>query len=218
MLISCAESGCPGGMCAPSHYYASPKSIWSMGTPNYNKRKSYGSRGRRVRTHYKSPQRRRNIEYSPRYDFSTRNRGGNIEGGTFRSGYRYKKSANIEGGTFRGGYRNRRTANIEAGTFKTKGGYKRVANIESGSFGSNNQKFSYVNIENAPFKNRRTAKKRTSKFQKAIKYKEPKNKSKDSKYGLFPAEIEGYERRETIYKKRNTKPQKPGHGVKKIEE
>jgi len=189
-----------------------------MGTPNYNKRRTYGKRGRIVKSRYRKPQRRRNIEYSPRFDFSMRSKGGNIESGAFRGGNKIRRTANIEGGTFRGGYKAGRTANIEAGAFKTKGGYRRVANIESGSFGTNRQKYTYVNIEQAPFKNRRTAKKRTNEFQNAIKYKEPKNKAKNSEYGLFPAEIEGWEKRDVLYKKRNMKPKKEGHGVKKIEE
>jgi len=236
LLVSCAESGCPGGMCAPNHYYSSPKSIWSMGTPNYGKRKVYRGKGKmRVRSHYRKGKRVRSIEYNPRFDFSSKNRGRNIESGTFRSGYKYRKtaniesgtfrsgtkmrkSANIEGGTFSSGYKMRKSANIEAGTFKTKGGYKKTANIESGRFGQNSKKLSYTNIEQAPFKSRYKAKRRTARFQKAIRYKEPDKRVKDSQYGLFPSEIEGWEKRDAIYKKRKIKPQKQGHGVKKIEE
>jgi len=172
----------------------------------------------RIRTHYKHFRPVKRIDYRQGFDFSFRPKGGNIESGTFRSGYRMPGRANIEGWVFKSGFRPRKSANIEAMSFKTRGGYRHVANIESGRFGPARPRYHSANIAQSPFKTRRTAKKRTLAFQKAIRYKEPSKVKKNSEFGLFPPEIEGWEKRDPLYKKRNYKPKKEGHGVKKIKD
>ncbi|MBT3935052.1 MAG: hypothetical protein HOF35_12390, partial [Bacteroidetes bacterium] len=198
LLMSCAQNGCPGGMCAPNHYYSSPKSIWSSGV-NYKSKRQKTSGRKRNRTRYKKPKSVRNIEYNQRWNKPAKRTSANIEGGGFRS-KRSKgfKSANIEGGTFR--------------TSRTK---TYSANIEGGSFRTGRSKSFSADIESSPFKVRRSAKRRTNKAQRAIRYKEPKDrKGKRSKYGLFEPEIEGWEKRDKPpkTKTRKNKEGKEGHG------
>jgi hypothetical protein len=202
LMGSCAQKGCPGGMCAPNHYYSSPKSIWSTGGVNYKSGKNRTMGRKRNRTHYKKPKSVRSIEYKQRWNKPSRRTSANIEGGTFRSkGGRRTSSANIEGGTFR-----------------TKRSKTKVANIEGGSFRTGKTKSYGANIEASPFKTKRSARKRTRKAQRAIRYKEPKNrKVGKSKYGLFDPEIEGWEKRDKAPKTRKEKEGKEGHGVKKID-
>ena len=172
------------------------------GSGSYKSKSKNKSGGRRVKSRYKKPKSVRSIEYNQRWNKPSRRLSANIEGGSFRTKKgKQGRVANIEGGSFRSGRSKTMSADIEGGNFKTR-----------------KSKTYYSDIESSPFKIRRKAKRRTSKAQRAIKYKEPKDrKGKKSKYGLFDPEIEGWEKKDRPVKKRKHKEGKEGHGTKKID-
>ncbi len=102
LFISCSQKGCPGGMCAPDHYYASPKKLFRKSlTARTNKARhiNYHKYNRQLMrmARYKNKQYKKfSIEYTSRWaDFNTGSRvSTDIESGTFKM-KREKKPKNM---------------------------------------------------------------------------------------------------------------------------
>lgn len=216
LISSCAQSGCPGGMCPPDRYNASSKKANKRGmksTANYSSNYKKFDRNRKSQTDWSRGSGTSRFGFNKNFESdniagqrdSRKSNYTRLENKPFKQG-KLKSSSNFESDKFAGQKDTRKTnsTQLENSPF-SRAKLKKARNFESDKYAGRSERSNgnYSMLENSPFGNNKSV---AYKYTHLLGSKKIKNKSrKGHEEGLFARQVNNYQETKTYHVKRKKK-------------